>query len=700
MAHRDGTRKLFASERFALLCCAALQISVSAAFCAWLAGCGGGEPGHLMPVARLGGEATATVADDMRPVLVGATWARWVPRRFTERADDAVWERLWLDADVFAAGQRLAVQPSIRVDGRWKPLDWRVLTVDPVDWGRPVPSVRVDLQPEELAGAEGRMHAKGFRLSADTRVEYRSDALEIPAGALLSTSVALVEASPSAGPILFRLSSCDEALCTVFWQSELDLDEGLAGWTEQRIAIPEELTGTRSLRFETQRRGGAEDYALPVWGAPQILAAAPPPGPNVILLSVDTLGADHLRSYGYDLDTAPFLSEELPRRGTLFERFVAGSTSTGPSHMTMFTSLTPTSHGLTEGRPRLREGVQTLAEVLRSAGYATVAITENGPLAGERGFARGFEIYKENTSADLLHPEGQIRDTLDEGARWLEDNSDRSFFLFLHSYEVHGPYAPPASYGSLFTESPQPETPLRVRYDQEIRYADDQIRAFVQRLEARGSLENTIVIITSDHGEEFLEHRFVGHGGGLYREVLQVPFLVFGEGIARGRRVRGTAAHVDIAPTILDLLGLSPLERGIGRSLRDAVSADGEGRIDPEARAIVYSAWIEKQLGLRGAQAPSFAIEHEGYKLIRYSTSQGPRFELYDLTNDPYEKEDVAARFPAAVSALDAMLDDELTAARAIADELSGDREAERPLAEPEISPEREEKLRALGYLE
>jgi arylsulfatase A-like enzyme len=366
--------------------------------------------------------------------------------------------------------------------------------------------------------------------------------------------------------------------------------------------------------------------------------------------------------------------------------------------MTIFTSLPPSVHGATDGFKVLASGILTLPEWIRAQGLDTAAVTEDGWVGAHQGFARGFDVFIENESARITAPEGQVDRTFARARRWLELHRDKRFFLFLHTYQVHAPYAPPARYAGLFVPPEGQAAPLHVRqladYDREIRYTDDELAGLFAALERLGLADRTIVVVTSDHGEEFLEHGLVSHGAHLYEESVGVPLVLRGPGIPAGRRIAAPVGHADLMPTLLELLGL-PVPGGLsGRSVRPLLQG-GSGEL--EARPVFSEGWATFQPGADGGRAfepPSLAVRRGERKLARYRSPDGTRYELYDLSADPGERSDLSRSEPGEAGGLRALLEAyERETARA-------DRPAAPATAAPALDADREEKLRALGYLE
>jgi arylsulfatase A-like enzyme len=313
------------------------------------------------------------------------------------------------------------------------------------------------------------------------------------------------------------------------------------------------------------------------------------PHGRFILISLDTLRADHLGAYGYERPTSPFINS-LAARGTLFENTVAPLPGTLPSHMSIFTGLYPPEHGVYP-ETALSPLIRTLPEVFRAEGFRTGGHAEGGYVAGRYGFARGFEEWSDESpmverAGDLVKSRKAVQRTFRLGLDFLKRARDReAFFLFLHTYSIHDPYDPPERYRSLFWPGPPPAGafPPRGRdlaafnrgeralvpraveyyealYDAQIAYTDDVLREFFAGLADLGLADSVTVVLTSDHGEEFLEHGQLVHSQ-VYHESLHVPLVVLRPGQREGRRVSTLVQTIDIAPTLYELGGVPPARR-------------------------------------------------------------------------------------------------------------------------------------------
>ena len=313
---------------------------------------------------------------------------------------------------------------------------------------------------------------------------------------------------------------------------------------------------------------------------------------NLLLISIDTLRADRLGCYGYERDTSPVL-DAFAREAIVFRDVASSSPWTIPSHVTMLSGMHPARHGVELPTQVAAAEVTMLAEVLADAGWYGFAITDGGWLTEERGFARGFRSYHDDDQS--------FAKTLEEAIAYFRHRTPKgAWFGFLHTYDVHCPYDPAEPFRSMFRDptaqdfagSEQCGNPhlnamelneaqaraVSDRYDGSVREMDAALASFFAHLDESGLLENTVVVITSDHGEEFLEHGRIGHEQSVHRELLQVPLIVRAPGFTPA--VIDTPVElVDVMPTLLELLGLEAEREGDGRSLVPLMRGErGEGR--------------------------------------------------------------------------------------------------------------------------
>ncbi len=666
------------------------------------------ESSRLVPIQRVGeerGEITATLGDETRYLLDDIPHGSIaIGNRFDVPTEGPIQLLRPLPAR-FAKFREMVTAVKVSLDGtRWIDLAPRVVSVHGAQKVRGI-TVPLDVA-EEWRGREIRIHGTAWAARPGAQM-VAGDPFEVPKGSVLEMGGGVLPPGRDGGQVEYEVSACRGEACEKIFSATVET--ATDRWTDWRVPLDDYVGEEISLHFHTSAATQGPSFA--VWSRPTVYA--PSSGPqrrNVVLLSIDTLRADHLTTYGHSRDTAPKIRRWFEQEGMVFDNVIAAATTTGPSHMTMFTSLQPSVHGITNRPAVKRPPPLTLAEILRANGYATGAVTENGPLHAGWGFSRGFDSYAENKSADVMLPEGHVVSTFGKAEAWLRTNADKPFFLFLHTFEVHYPYTPPARYAAYFSGAErQPGLPAEyasVLYDREIRYVDDQLSELLRKLDAAGVLEHTIFMVTSDHGEEFLEHGFIGHGANLHREALHVPLMIRGPGVAKATRIQDVVGHVDLMPTILDLLGLPPPEVAMGRSL--AAMVRGEKR--SLAEAPLYSeAWYETAM-LTGGQTkkveiPLVSVQSGRRKLIRSNVDGGFAYAYFDAEADPGERQDLYGSRSSEVADLKELL---TSYEPVMAGLHRRAREARVRFAlgrdespnQVEIDPAVKEKLRALGYVE
>lgn len=407
--------------------------------------------------------------------------------------------------------------------------------------------------------------------------------------------------------------------------------------------------------------------ALLVWflSEPPLRVSGP-----IILVSIDTLRADRLPAYGYERVATPAI-DRLVADGVLFERAYSHSPQTLPAHVSMFTGLLPVEHGVRDNLGFAVAPQQVLLqELLAPLGYRSAAVVSSYVLRREVGLARGFEIYDDRlppappdaSSAQVQRDGG---DSLEVAERWLDGNAgaDSSFFLFLHLYEPHTPYAPPDRFARY-----EP-------YDGEIAYADEIVGDLFAFLSARGLYDDALIVLLSDHGEGLGDHGEREHGVFLYDEAIHVPLVVkLPRGRGAGRRVSVPVQHIDLLPTVLDLAGAAAPHGLRGRSLGPLLVDDGDGW--PERRLYAEALYPRYHFGW----SELYALTTDRYRYVR-----APREELYDLVVDPRERENLAPQRARTVREL-----------RATLDGLLGAGAVDAPSA---VSDDVLQRLRSLGYL-
>jgi arylsulfatase A-like enzyme/Tfp pilus assembly protein PilF len=368
-------------------------------------------------------------------------------------------------------------------------------------------------------------------------------------------------------------------------------------------------TGRRAVKGAFALRLAA---ALAAALLPVLAAAADAPGgsPSVLLVTLDTTRADHLGCYGRSAARTPVL-DGLAARGALFERALSHVPLTLPSHAVLLTGSLPSTLNLRVNGLNLKEGAPSLATRLKARGYWTGAVVSSVVLDRARGLGAGFDVYDDRMTLGPRSggpPEERRAEEVTRAALEAVRKAKSPFFLWAHYYDPHYEYRPPEPYAKAFALN---------RYDGEIAYMDAQIGALLEGLRAAGKLENTLVVVVGDHGEGLMEHGERQHGVFLYDYALRVPLLIAWEGrVPAGRRIRDLCGLCDVAPTVLDLLGL-PSGGSDGRSLKPLLEG---GTLSPRP---VYA---ESYHGFfTYGWAPLRALVDGPWKYI-----EAPRPELYE----------------------------------------------------------------------
>ncbi len=340
------------------------------------------------------------------------------------------------------------------------------------------------------------------------------------------------------------------------------------------------------------------------------LPAATEKLPDILLISIDSLRPDHLGCYGYGRDTSPAL-DKLAADGTLFENTVSTTSWTLPAHISLFTSMDISVHGVAHDGLSLHPGIGTLAQELKKNGYATAAFCSSPYMSPAFGFDRGFDLYhnidlEDNKIADTTLPNPEQRDGVhgeitspritELATEWIRSHREKPFFLFLHFWDVHFDYIPPPPYDRRFdpdytgkidgrdywhNEKINPQMDPRdlehiiALYDGEIAYVDQHLEQIFGVLKELGLDDRTLIVVTADHGDEFFEHGGKGHRSTLFDEVVKIPLIVRPPGGNRtGRKVPGQVSIIDIAPTILELAGVAVPGWMQGVSLAPAIRGE------------------------------------------------------------------------------------------------------------------------------
>jgi len=397
---------------------------------------------------------------------------------------------------------------------------------------------------------------------------------------------------------------------------------------------------------------------------PAVEAARAQTHPPVLLITIDTLRQDALSTYGGSAD-APALSA-LALRGVRFDNAVAHAVMTLPSHTSILTGLDPSRHGVHDNHGfRASDVLDTWAERMQAEGYATGAFIGAFPLDSRFGLAQGFDTYDDffdsiGASGSMM-PERPASDVVAGARRWIRSERD-SWFAWVHVYDPHSPYAPPPPFDEQYVNDP---------YAGEIAYTDSALAPLLADAERMGAL----IIVTADHGEARGQHGELTHGVLAYDPTIRVPLIVAGPGVANGVAARRRVGHDDILPTVLERLGL---DRGAaqGTSFNDILESGDDGGIGSEA--IYFEALTPN---LTRNWAPLRGVFRGDWKFIDL-----PLPELYEVTTDPGEVEELSRSRGSMMVELSGVLRDHLAGAVAVGS----------PLAE---DPETLRHLRSLGYL-
>jgi arylsulfatase A-like enzyme len=432
-------------------------------------------------------------------------------------------------------------------------------------------------------------------------------------------------------------------------------------WHQARLPLNQVTEGFAIIEFSIQ--GSEAKTGACLIGEPTLLSPSAPDKktpPNIILVSLDALRADHLSCYGYHRRTSPAI-DHIANEGVLFTRADSQSGFTLPSHKSLLTGYYPLvleyiSESADARMRRLPKPVPTLAGYLKEAGYYCVAFTNGGYVGSNLGFHKDFDQFSELPTPGPQEETGDRADKaigFDKAYDWLsEHRKNLPFFLFLHTCSVHSPYAAPAEYDHLFQPDNKSKLPVTIStnllarlvtrsqeqdfniprrdleaiiaaYDRGIRWTDDEIKRLYTLLNSLDLLVNTILIITSDHGEEFWEHGRFLHST-MYEELLHVPLIIrFPERFESGVVINCGVELVDLVPTILDMLEKKPPHPLHGRSLLPLLDGRSEKMVERPRF---------------GSRHMCNAAKYGNHKIIMKTAGGKAAFELYNLKMDPLEQ--------------------------------------------------------------
>jgi len=604
-----------------------------------------------------------------------------------------------------------------------------LLTVAGVGVRTPLPEMlRIEAYYLLFCGGLGMvLHGLFFRRALARAVGWTAGlTVVLLAGAWLASGL-FIGKDPGAGALYGSLAAGLALACVV-------------GWFGGKLAARGSLAAVFALVVLGMSHGvvlvAVDEGAKAELGIEAYQGEAPP---NLVMILIDTLRADRLGCYGYERPTSPVI-DELAAKGTLFDAAYAHASWTRPSVASLMTSLYPSSHDIQDDLDALPASLPTLAQVMKARGYHTAAFSANPQISPTYGFDRGFDVFGESGShlvrraaigllehtvkrtirlrllpalaggGDGKPAKAKKKDPEHAGAallnkqafRWLDGfDGEQPFFLYMQYIDPHTPYSPPVdlineggqapvSLPATYIDKDAPPFPLSEYaraddevleglsrlYDAEIRFVDREFGKLLERLEQRGLLENTYIVVTSDHGEELYDHKQWLHGQSLFDELVRVPLVVTGPGVAT-QVVAEPVELVDLLPTAA---GWCDVELDFDKHGRDLGGVLAGGAGDPER--VVFSE--------REGTYAIHAVRRGDHKLIRITSPEGITWMEFDLSQDPGELQNLAeAQEPD--GELRRLLDQAVLVSSAFLGERSGKVEAEGDVAED---------LGELGYID
>jgi arylsulfatase A-like enzyme len=471
--------------------------------------------------------------------------------------------------------------------------------------------------------------------------------LEVIEASRLKVSLALVDKYISDPErIIFKITIKSKRSSSLIVTDKINWDSLINHhWKDLNIDLSDFAGEKITISFQTEVLGSRlpiDDNIVSVWGGPEIIRQRTQNEKNVILFILDAVRPDHLGCYGYNRKTSPTI-DALADSGVIFKSAITAAPWTLPSHMAIFSGLYPSECGynpeffnnaiIPQGSfPKLGMEIHTMAEYLSDHGYSTAAFTGGGMLQPEYNFDQGFYSFAH------LNSDKSITNHISSVIDWIKGNLHNKFFITFHTYETHCPYT------HNYFNSGNPDS-LQISaidaYDSGILFADDQFKRVIDFLKSSGILDETLIIIISDHGENFSSSLLKkndeipcgSHGTTLYDAELKIPLIISGAGLHPVvKTINEQVRTVDILPTVLDILNIKTENTFRGRSLLPLI----EGKTLPPV--ISYSE------GIRATSkniCNKYSVRTNKYKLILNSISAStlsqPKYELYDLENDPNE---------------------------------------------------------------
>lgn len=425
----------------------------------------------------------------------------------------------------------------------------------------------------------------------------------------------------------------------------------------------------------------------------------------IVLISIDSLRPDHLKVFGYRMPTSPAI-DALAADGIVFEDAMSTTSWTLPSHLSMLTGLYPEVHGVVDGRLKLNPKATLISEMLKPLGFTNGGFVSGPFLARGYGYAQGFDLYDDETIHHHGHTNshsGMTCPALHESIdTWVRANANRPFFLFVHYWDVHYDYDPPQPYRSLFDrnysgsvdgtnfiKNTSVNANMDARdlehvialYDGEIAFTDSYIGKLMDLLREMGIYDKSMIILTSDHGDEFFEHDTKGHMKNLFQTSVAIPLIIkLPHNSFAGTSVEGPVSLVDIAPTVMDALGQPQHPDFNGRSLLPYIR---NGKAPDDENRAVYAELRKTMRAIRRG---------DDTYITRWNHPNGEEEWLFDLDADRLEQNNRIEKDTRKARELREMLVNWIETADNLDENLGS--------SDFEYSPAMEEQLRSLGYLE
>lgn len=507
-------------------------------------------------------------------------------------------------------------------------------------------------------------------------------------------------------PVTFKILAETEGTSKSLFQTELFIkDKRLRNQiVMKKIDLAPYANKKLTLIFITESaESSSTNRIFPFWVNP-IIYRRVFKRPNVILISLDTLRADHMSCYGYHRNTSPYM-DELARDSVMFQNTYVHSPWTLPSHVSMLYSLNSANHQVYYSTQKIDVSLPSLASFLKKYGYVTHALTGGGFVSSIFGFSKGFDWYENPVAGTVSDEASQLYGYT---SNWLAKNKDKQFFLFLHTFQIHGPYNPPPpwnqtflddsakwgrmglrnfldEHGEDYTFTQEERENIIALYDADILYTDQiLIKPLIVLLKELGIYDNTMIIITSDHGEEFYEHDGWLHSNTLYEELLRVPLLIkFPNSEFNGARINTRCRSIDIMPTILDVVSVKYDPNSLdGQSLMPLV-------LGKESKDRIYIS----DVAFKDVPVPCPALmasNRDQLKFIFEKSQTGIKnIEIFDLEKDQDEKKNLYPRLEKIGEEVRLSLDEYYKIRL----------ETKRKIENLMLDEKMKEKLRALGYL-